>query len=69
MEKMVESASHDSVNRFLLRENYTAQDLFNKVKGDLILEGGTLSGDDSLLDKPHSTPGKAGWFHVSQRKT
>ena len=51
--------SHDSVNRFLLRENYTPQDLFNEVKDELILEGGTVSVDDSVLDKPYSNPKKS----------
>ena len=51
--------SHDSVNRFLLRENYTPQDLFNEVKDELILEGGVVSVDDSVLDKPDSDPKKS----------
>ena len=46
--------SHDSVNLFLLRENYTPQDLFNEVKDELILEGGVVSVDDSELDIPYS---------------
>ena len=46
--------SHDSVNRFLLREAYEPQDLFNEAKGLLNLLGGTLSVDDSTLDKPYS---------------
>lgn len=46
--------SHDSVNRFLERELYTCEDLFNEVKGLLNLVGGTLSVDDSVLDKPYS---------------
>lgn len=46
--------SHDSVNRFLLRESYESQDLFNEAKGLLNLSGGTLSVDDSTLDKPYS---------------
>jgi len=56
LSEILEGLSHDSVNRFLLRENYTAQDLFDEVKADLILQGGTLSGDDSVLDKPYSNP-------------
>jgi hypothetical protein len=51
--------SHDSVNRFLEREDYTPQDLFNDVGPELTLEGGTLSVDDSVLDKPYSDPKKA----------
>lgn len=46
--------SHDSVNRFLNRENYCAKDLFDEAKVSLNLEGGTLSIDDSVLDKPYS---------------
>ena len=48
----VMNVSHDSVNRFLLREDYMPQDLFNEVRSNL--RGGTLSVDDSVLDKPYS---------------
>ena len=50
----VMAISHDSVNRFLERERYTPADLFAEVKAGLNLKGGTLSVDDSVLDKPHS---------------
>ncbi len=33
---------HDSVNRFLQRETYSPQDLFNEVKTGLNLKGGVL---------------------------
>jgi len=46
--------SHDSVNRFLLRENYEPKDLFHEAKLLLNRVGGTLSVDDSVLDKPYS---------------
>ncbi len=46
--------SHDSVNRFLEREGYTPAELFMEVKAGLNLKGGTLSIDDSVLDKPYS---------------
>ena len=46
--------SHDSVNRFLLRESYEPEDLFNEAKRLLGLVGGTVSVDDSVLDKPYS---------------
>ena len=46
--------SHDSVNRFLQREGYTLLDLFQESKRGLALKGGTLSVDDSVLDKPYS---------------
>jgi hypothetical protein len=46
--------SHDSVNRFLLRETYEPEDLFNEAKALLNPVGGTLSVDDTVLDKPYS---------------
>jgi hypothetical protein len=46
--------SHDSVNRFLERENYSPKDLFNEAKALINMTGGTLSVDDSVLDKPYS---------------
>ena len=46
--------SHDSVNRFLNRESYDGKDLFNEVKPLMNLIGGTLSVDDSVLDKPYA---------------
>jgi hypothetical protein len=48
--------SHDSVNRFLLREAYEPADLFNEAKAQLNWVGGTLSVDDTVLDKPYSQP-------------
>ncbi len=48
------SISHDSVNRFLNREHYTGRDLYNEASASLNLKGGTLSVDDSVLDKPYS---------------
>ena len=55
---ILDGLSHDSVNRFLLRERYVAKDLFDEVKEELILEGGVLSVDDSVLDKPYRDPNK-----------
>ena len=46
--------SHDSVNRFILRERFTPKDLFDQARTQLLLEGGVLSVDDSVLDKPYS---------------
>jgi hypothetical protein len=46
--------SHDSVNRFLQRENFTSRDLFKQAIGQLDLSGGVISVDDSVLDKPYS---------------
>jgi hypothetical protein len=51
----VMNISHDSVNRFLNRESYDGEDLFNEVKPLINLNGGTLSVDDSVLDKPYAT--------------
>lgn len=50
----VMNISHDSATRFLLRETYSPQDLFNEAKIGLNLKGGVLSVDDSVLDKPYS---------------
>lgn len=59
LSKIMSTISHDSVNRFLEREDYTAKDLFNEVEDEITLEGGTLSIDDSVLDKPYSDARKA----------
>ena len=53
---MLEGLSHDSVNRFLLRERYDPKDLFLEVGRHIDLKGGTLSGDDTVIDKPYSDP-------------
>ncbi len=54
--EILKGLSHDSVNRFLLRERYEPKDLFNEVKPHINLIDGTLSGDDTVIDKPHSEP-------------
>lgn len=46
--------SHDSVTRFLYRENFTGKDLFDEAAKTLNLKGGILSVDDTVLDKPYS---------------
>lgn len=51
----VMNISHDSINRFLLRENYDAKDLFAESIKQLVANGGTLSVDDTVLDKPYSS--------------
>lgn len=56
LSKILTDLSHDSINRFLLRERYSPRDLFDEVKGQLKLSGGTLSGDDTVLDKPYRNP-------------
>ena len=69
--EVMEELSHDSVNRFLLRENYTPRDLFEEVKEHLILVGGIGSADDSVLDKPYSDPQKTdlvGYFWSGKHK-
>jgi hypothetical protein len=43
------SISHDSVNRFLIRELYDGEDLFNEVKPLINLYGGTLRVDINLI--------------------
>lgn len=59
---ILEELSHDSVNRFLLRERYTPQDLFEEVKEHLLLTGGILSVDDSVEDKPYRDPSKSAFI-------
>lgn len=50
----VMEVSHDEVNRFLLSDNHSGIELFDKVKDHIDLQGGSLSVDDSVLDKPYS---------------
>lgn len=56
---IMKNISHDSVNRFLNRERFTGQDLYNESAKELNLVGGSLSVDDSVLDKPYSNPDHA----------
>lgn len=51
---IMETISHDSINRFLARERYEPKDLFAEEKDKIELIGGVLSVDDSVLDKPYS---------------
>lgn len=46
--------SHDKVTRFLLNSDFTGKDLFEKASEHLTLFGGTLSIDDTELDKPYT---------------
>ena len=48
--------SHDEVNRFLANSDFRGKDLFDRAKGALILAGGVLSVDDTVIDKPYSNP-------------
>ena len=50
--------AHDAVNRFLNREAFSGQNLFEEARPLLDLDGGTLSVDDTVLDKPSSEEGK-----------
>lgn len=54
LSQAMQSMSHDSVLNFLVREVYTPFDLFSQAKNLIVLQGGTLSVDDSVWDKPHS---------------
>ncbi len=51
--------SHDSVNRFLLRERYEPKDLFNIIEKIINLVGGILSVDDTVIEKIYSNPKNA----------
>lgn len=54
MAEILDEPSHDSVNRFLLRERYEPKDLFHEILPYINLIGGTLSGDDTVIEKPYS---------------
>ena len=57
--------AHDAANRFLNREQFSPKDLFEEARTLISLEGGMLSVDDTILDKPYSQEGKtdlAGYF-------
>ena len=56
LSEIMKNVSHDSINRFLCRKKYTGQDLYIENSRELNLIGGSLSVDDSVLDKPYSNP-------------
>lgn len=57
MAEVLEGLSHDSINRFLWRERYNPKDLFDEIKQHIIdVIGGTLSGDDTVIEKLYSNP-------------
>lgn len=56
MAEILGDVSHDSVNRFLLRERYEPKDLFEIVKSIINLTGGILSVDDTVIEKLYSNP-------------
>ena len=61
--------AHDAANRFLHREEFGPQDLFEEARALIDLEGGTLSVDDSVLEKPYSQEAKVdlvGYFWSSK---
>lgn len=57
--EILENVSHDSVNRFLLRERYEPKDLFDSVKEIINIVGGILSVDDTVIEKLYSDPKNA----------
>ena len=68
---IMETISHDSINRFLERERYEPKDLLDEGQDTLEWVGGILSVDDSVLDKPYSDPRKAAfvsWFWSGKHK-
>ncbi len=50
------SISHDEVNRFLNASDFSTKELFDKVREAIELQGGVLSIDDVVIDKPFSDP-------------
>lgn len=40
----------------MLRERYEPKDLFDELQPHIELIGGTLSGDDTVIEKPYSDP-------------
>jgi len=59
LSEILPDVSHDSINRFLLRENYAPEDLWKEFPDEFDLKNGTLSTDDTVLDKPYSNEEKA----------
>jgi hypothetical protein len=51
--------SHDSINRFLLRERYEPKDLFEQATSIINLSCGILSVDDTVIEKLYSQPKNA----------
>ena len=61
---IMETISHDSINRFLERERFEPKDLFEEEKNKIEFVGGILSVDDSVIDKPYSDPSKAAFIDL-----
>lgn len=71
LSEIMGTISHDSVNRFLEREEFEPKDLYDEEKGKIELIGGVLSVDDSVIDKPYSNPSKTAfidWFWSGKHK-
>jgi hypothetical protein len=54
--EILESVSHDNVNRFWLRERYEPKDLFDTFKEIINIVGGILSVNDTVVEKLYSDP-------------
>ena len=59
LSSLMGNLSHDSINRFLERERFEPKDLFEEEKNRIQLDGGIISIDDSVLDKPYMDSTKA----------
>jgi len=53
--EILEGLSHDTVNRFWLRERYEPKDLFLEIRSYIYFIGG-ITGGDTIIDKPYSDP-------------
>ena len=52
----VKGLSHDRINRYLAKENVTAEDLWQAVQETIVLDdSGYLLFDDTVLDKRYSS--------------
>ncbi len=58
LSKIAQISNH-CVNRFLERERYEPKDLFEENKAFINLKGGTLSGDDTVIEKLYSNQEQA----------
>ena len=59
LSEILGDVSHDSINRFLLRERYEPKDLFSEIEKIINLTGGILSVDDTVIEKIYSHPKNA----------
>lgn len=60
-----DSLAHDSVNRWLLKSDFSPSDLWREVKPLVETERGYLIVDDTLLEKPYSRKSEATTWHYS----